>query len=95
MSSEDDKQFFSYLYYKMKLKKIISSLTNEERKMLFNKINDKEENELYILNQYIEYNKENNLFFKFHIEKMTKDNILFLIDYIKKNYKVKIEENNY
>ena len=95
LSSEDDKQFFSYLYYKMKLKKMISSLTNEERKLLFNKINDKESNELYIYNQYIEYNKENNLFFKFHIEKMTKDNIIFLIDYIKKNYKVKIEENNY
>ena len=53
-----DKIYFAFLYYKMKLKKLISYLTNEERKILFKKINEKykdnkKQNELNILNKYI------------------------------------------
>ena len=93
-----DQIYFSFLYYKMKLKKLISSLTNEERKILFNKINEKDkdnENELHILNKYIEKNRDNNSFFKFHIEEMEKKDIIFLINYINKNFNVKNNENNY
>jgi hypothetical protein len=93
-----DKIYFSFLYYKMKLKKLISSLTNEERKILFNKIigNDNDnKSELNSLNQYIERNKENNLFFKFHIENMKKEDIILLINYINNNFNVKYNENNY
>ena len=95
-----DKIYFSFLYYKMKLKKLISSITNEERKILFNKINGKDkdnekQNELNILNKYIEKNKDNNSFFKFHIEEMEKKDIIFLINYINKNFNVKINEYNY
>ena len=58
--SDNDKNFYAFLYYKMKLKKIISLLTNEDRKLLFNKINENDnenKNELYILNRYIEKNE--------------------------------------
>ena len=93
-----DQIFFAFLYYKMKLRKLIFSLTNEERKILFNKINEKDnenKNELNILNKYIEKNKDNNLSFKFHIEDMDKDDIILLINYINKNFNVKYNENNY
>ena len=96
--NEHDKKYYQYLYYKLKLKKLISSLSNDERKNLFNKINEKDDenkNELYNLNKYIEKNKENNLYFKFHIEMMNKDDILFLINYINKNFNIKYNENNY
>ena len=96
--NENEKKYYAFLYYKLKLKKLISSLTNNERKNLFNKINekdDKNKNELYILNKYIEKNKENNIFFKFHIEMMNKEDILLLINYINKNFNVKFNENNY
>ena len=99
LSSDNDKKFFAYLYYKMKLKKLISSLTNEERKILFNKINENDKkknmNELHLLNKYIEKNKENNIYFKFHIEMMIKEDIILLINYIKNNFNVKTDENNY
>ena len=81
----------------MKLKKIISLLTNEDRELLFNKINENDnenKNELYILNRYIEKNEENNKYFKFHIEKMVKNDILFLINYIKNNFNIKNNDNN-
>jgi len=89
---EADKQYYSFLYYKLKLKKIISSLKNEERKILFNKIN---ENELSGFNKYIERKKDNNLSFKFHIELMTKNDILFLIDFINNKFNTNLNENNY
>jgi len=95
--SDNDKNFYAFLYYKMKLKKIISLLTNEDRKLLFNKINENDnenKNELYILNRYIEKNEENNKYFKFHIEKMVKNDILFLINYIKNNFNIKNNDNN-
>ena len=95
--SENDKNIYIYLYYKMKLKKLITSLTNEDRKMLFNKINENDlesKNELNILFKYIEKNKDNNKFFKFHIELMIKNDIIFLINYINKNFNIKYAENN-
>ena len=93
-----EKTFYAYLYYKMKLRKIISSLTNEERKILFNKINENDnesKNEINILKKYIEKNKDNNLSFKFHIENMDKEDIILLINYINKNFNIKYNENNY
>lgn len=94
----NDKIYFAFLFYKLKLKKLISSLTNEERKILFNKIignGNENKSELNSLNQYIERNKENNLFFKFHIENMKKEDIILLINYINNNFNVKYNENNY
>jgi len=96
--SDNDKKFFIFLYYKMKLKRLICSLSNEDRKILFNKINENDtenKNELNKLKQYIEKNNENNISFKFHIEMMFKDDIILLINYINKNFNIKNEENNY
>ena len=39
----NDKIYFAFLYYKLRLKKMISSLTNEERKFIFSKINEKDD----------------------------------------------------
>ena len=93
--SDNDKIFYTFLYYKMKLKKIISSLTNNDRKILFNKINENEfenKNELNILCKYIEKNCENKNF-KFHIELMNKDDIILLINYINENFEINNDEN--
>ena len=91
---EEDKKFYIYLYYKIKMKRIMGKLSNEQRKNLFNKIKEKNENnELYCLNKYIEENKENNKYFKYHIENMSKSDILFLMDYITNNYDIKTDEN--
>ena len=95
--SENDKKIYVYLYYKMKLKKLITSLSNEDRKMLFNKINENDsenKNELNILYKYIEKTTDNNKFFKFHIESMIKNDIIFLINYINKNFNTNYVENN-
>ena len=81
----------------MKLKKLITSLSNEDRKMLFNKINENDsenKNELNILYKYIEKTTDNNKFFKFHIESMIKNDIIFLINYINKNFNTNYVENN-
>ena len=93
---EVDKKFYIFLYYKIKLKRILCKLSNEQRKNLFREIkkNNNEKNELYCLNKYIEENKENNKYFKYHIENMDKKDILFLIDYITKNFDIKVDENN-
>ena len=93
---EVDKKFYIFLYYKIKLKRIFCKLSNEQRKNLFSEIkkNNNEKNELYCLNKYIEENKENNKYFKYHIENMEKKDILFLIDYITKNFDIKVDENN-
>ena len=93
----NDKIYFSFLYYKLKLRKMISSLTNEERKRIFSKINEKDDgnkNELNVLNKYIEKNRDN-VFFKFHIENMVKEDIILLINYIKNNFNLNDDENNY
>ena len=76
---------------------MISSLTNEERKRIFSKINEKDDgnkNELNVLNKYIEKNRDN-AFFKFHIENMVKEDIILLINYIKNNFNLNDDENNY
>ena len=93
---EEEKKIYIYLYYKIKLKRILSKLSNEQRKELFLKIKDNKENkELLIgLNKYIEENKDNNKYFKYHIENMEKNDILFLIDYITNNFDIKIDEDN-
>ena len=92
---EKDKKFYIYLYYKLKLKRLFEKLSNDERKSLFNKIKENDdENELKFLNRYIEFNTENKTYFKFHIENMDKEDILFLINYIDKNFNIKMEENN-
>ena len=92
---EKDKKFYIYLYYKLKLKRLFGKLSNGERKSLFTKIKENDdENELKFLNRYIEYNTENKTYFKFHIENMDKEDILFLINYIDKNFNIKMEENN-
>jgi len=96
--NEKDKNYFLYLYYKVKLKKIISIISNEDRKILFEKINKSSNDtnlELNNLKKYIENSVDNNKHFKFHIEIMNKDDILFLISYIIKNFNIKIDENNY
>ena len=93
----NDKTYFAFLYYKLKLKKMISFLTNQERKLIFSKINEKDtgnKNELNVLSKYIEKNRDN-VFFKFHIENMVKDDIILLINYINNNFNVKYNENNY
>ena len=74
----NDKVYFAFLYYKIKLKKLISDLTNEERKRLFDKINEKDKenkNELNILSKYITKNSNNDLYMQFHIELMNKNDI--------------------
>ena len=98
--SDNDKKFYIFLYYKLKLRKLICSLSNEDRKKVFKAINEnttENKNELNILSKYIEKgnNNENNSSFKFHIEEMFKDDILLLINYINKNFNIKNEENNY
>jgi len=94
---EKDKNFFLFLFYKIKLKRIIGKLNNNERKILFDEIKEnkenKENNELYFLNKYIESNIENKSYFKFHIENMNKQDILFMINYITKKFNIGIEEN--
>jgi len=88
-----EKNYYIFLYYKIKLKRLIGKLNNEDRKKLFNKIKENDEhNELYICNKYIESKSDNKQYFKFHIENMTKEDILFLINYITKNFN--IDENN-
>ena len=81
--SERDKNFYIFLYYKIKLKRLLGKLNNEERKILFSEIKENnEKNELNILNKYIEENGESKSYFKFHIENMIKEDILFMINYI-------------
>ena len=91
--SEFEKNYYLFLYYKIKLKRLIGKLSNEDRKNLFNKIKENDEhNELHICNKYIESKSDNKQYFKFHIENMAKEDILFLINYITKNFN--IDENN-
>jgi hypothetical protein len=94
--SDKDKKFYIFLYYKIKLKRLLGKLSNEERKIIFNKIKDSDDKEeLHFLNKYIELNMEDKTYFKFHIENMNKEDILFLINYITNNFNVKIDENNF
>ena len=90
--SENEKNFYIYLYYKIKLKQLLSKLKNEQRKNLFTKIKE-DTNQLSFLNKYIESNKENSSYFKFHIENMIKEDILFLINYISNNFDIQEDEN--
>ena len=91
--SEFEKNYYLFLYYKIKLKRLIGKLNNEDRKNLFNKIKENDEhNELHLYNKYIELKSDNKQYFKFHIENMAKEDILFLINYITKNFN--IDENN-
>ena len=63
-----EKNYYLFLYYKIKLKRLIGKLNNEDRKKLFNKIKENDEhNELYICNKYIESKSDNKQYFKFHI----------------------------
>ena len=87
--SEFEKNYYLFLYYKIKLKRLIGKLSNEDRKNLFNKIKENDEpNELHICNKYIESKSDNKQYFKFHIENMAKEDILFLINYITKNFNI-------
>ena len=91
--SERDKNFYIFLYYKIKLKRLLGKLNNEERKILFSEIKENnEKNELNILNKYIEENGESKSYFKFHIENMIKEDILFLINYINNKFNISLEE---
>ena len=91
---EEEKKFFLFLYYKIKLKRLIDKLGNKERKIVFEEIKENKENsELNFLNKYIESNTENKSFFKFHIENMNKQDILFMINYITKKFNISIDEN--
>ena len=94
---------YCFLYYKMKLQKLIKELTNENRKILFEmiiginngeKIKDgivsKEEKDLNNLNKYI--NDDNGDTFKFDIEKMEKKDLLKMIDFI--DQKLFVSNNN-
>ena len=91
---EQEKQFFLFLYYKLKLKRLIGKMNNEERKILFNDIKENKENnnKLSKLNDYIEANIENKLSFKFHIEIMDKADIIFMINYITKKFNISLDE---
>ena len=90
---ENEKNYYLFLYHKIKLKRLFGKLSNEDRKNLFNKIKENDEhNELHICNKYIESKSDNKQYFKFHIENMAKEDILFLINYITKNFN--IDENN-
>ena len=90
---ERDKNFYIFLYYKIKLKRLLGKLSNEERKILFSEIKEKDEkNELNFLNKYIEENTESKSYFKFHIENMIKEDILFLINYINNKFNISLEE---
>ena len=90
---------YCFLYYKMKLQKLIKELTNENRKILFelivggkncennkNCIVSEEEKELNGLNKYI--NNDNEDTFQFDIEKMEKKDLLKMIDFIKKKFRI-------
>ena len=91
--SERDKNFYIFLYYKIKLKRLLGKLNNEERKILFSEIKENnEKNELNILNKYIEENGESKSYFKFHIENMIKEDILFMINYINNKFNISLEE---
>ena len=91
--SERDKNFYIFLYYKIKLKRLLGKLNNEERKILFSEIKENnEKNELNFLNKYIEENGESKSYFKFHIENMIKEDILFLINYINNKFNIRLEE---
>lgn len=91
--SETEKKFYIYLYYKIKLKRLLGKMKNEDRKILFNKIKESvEERQLSALNKYIESNTENKDYFKFHIENMSKEDILFMINYITNNFNIAMDE---
>ena len=93
--SERDKNFYIFLYYKIKLKRLLGKLNNEERKILFSEIKENnEKNELNILNKYIEENGESKSYFKFHIENMIKEDILFMINYINNKFNISLDEKN-
>jgi len=82
---ENEKNYYLFLYHKIKLKRLFGKLSNEDRKNLFNKIKENDEhNELHLYNKYIELKSDNKQYFKFHIENMAKEDILFLINYITK-----------
>ena len=93
--SERDKNFYIFLYYKIKLKRLLGKLNNEERKILFSEIKENnEKNELNILNKYIEENGESKSYFKFHIENMIKEDILFMINYINNKFNISLDEKD-
>ena len=93
--SERDKNFYIFLYYKIKLKRLLGKLNNEERKILFSEIKENnEKNELKILNKYIEENGESKSYFKFHIENMIKEDILFMINYINNKFNISLDEKD-
>ena len=86
---ENEKNFYLFLYYKIKLKRLLGKLSNEDRKILFTKMKENDEiNELHLFNKYIESNTDNKPYFKFHIENMDKKDILFLFNYITKNFNI-------
>jgi len=92
---ERDKNFYIFLYYKIKLKRLLGKLSNEERKILFSEIKEKDEkNELNFLNKYIEENTESKSYFKFHIENMIKEDILFMINYINNKFNISLDEKD-
>ena len=93
--SERDKNFYIFLYYKIKLKRLLGKLNNEERKILFSEIKENnEKNELNFLNKYIEENGESKSYFKFHIENMIKEDILFMIKYINNKFNISLDEKD-
>jgi len=88
---ENEKNYYLFLYHKIKLKRLFGKLSNEDRKNLFNKIKENNEhNELHLYNKYIELKSDNKQYFKFHIENMAKEDILFLINYITKNFNIDV-----
>ena len=88
---ENEKNYYLFLYHKIKLKRLFGKLSNEDRKNLFNKIKENDEhNELHLYNKYIELKSDNKQYFKFHIENMAKEDILFLINYITKNFNIDV-----
>ena len=88
---ENEKNYYLFLYHKIKLKRLFGKLSNEDRKNLFNKIKENDEhNELHLYNKYIELKSDNKQYFKFHIENMAKEDILFLFNYITKNFNIDV-----
>ena len=101
---EEELPKYCFLYYKMKLQKLIKKLTNDNRRILFeliiggsnnennnNCIVNEEEKELNNLNKYI--NDDNEETFKFDIEKMEKKDLLKMIEFIKKKFGDSIDNN--
>ena len=93
--SEKDKNLYIFLYYKIKLKRLLAKLNNEETKILYSEIKENnEKNELNFLNKYVEENTKSKPYFKFNIENMMKEDILFLINYINNRFSTSLDEKD-